>query len=494
MISNSLRSRLPKTFRAPAKLRGCIGPALFVVLLGSAQGRAQVLSGPALQQVSKAVVRVDARGCPGGSRAATGFMVGSGEAVTAYHVIAGCSQVVVTFNNPAVVRSAALDRVLQRADLALLTVANSPPGVPSLPVGNPSYNTNDEVLALGYSFGTPSMRSAKLSYAFPSNRRLTDVVTERVRTEIRNVGMPALDLTIVNLDGHLVPGLSGAPILDGQGRVVAIGNSGIEQGAASISFAIPSALLASLRTSNDARGSAPGGLRSLYAAETELDVGPSISCGGASLVRARRRSLAELAQTSDDVLGLQQLLMSAGLSPSSALEFDIYQDTLSSAAFAVPAGATVGGSQTLCTADLGAGVEMRFRIADAASVADAQAQAVQFEGETMPMGAAQWMVDPSASYVMPSQRSSDGMRAMRKGVGRVSPFTGFNPPEEYVFEVFAHRGEHLLASSAINRNQRPFVTCRFNPEMPSCAQILQQTGPAWTQAVLAIHLTTFPSQ
>jgi S1-C subfamily serine protease len=62
----------------------------------------------------------------------------------------------------------------------------------------------------------------------------------------------------VRLDGHFLPGLSGAPIFDVSGKVVAIGSGGLKSGAASVSWAVPALHLEALLLSQERLGNGQG--------------------------------------------------------------------------------------------------------------------------------------------------------------------------------------------------------------------------------------------
>ncbi len=261
-------------------------------------------------------------------------------------------------------RVASVTHVLRKADLALLAVDNVPASTTELAIGTPTYNAQDQLMALGYPLQAPEVGSAKLTYRFGAHT-LRGILSTTLQNQVRSAGVPDLDLPLVSLDGHLLPGLSGAPILDARGDVVAIGDGGVDEGAASISFAIPSDHIQALAASSEALN-APETTRLtvLFAADFDSKVGTSTQCGQTSFIRVRQRSLADMAQTTDDPFGLQQLLTVFHIAPQQDIRFDVYQDTASTATFVLPAGAQLRYANGFCSAQLTPDIEIRPAHAD----------------------------------------------------------------------------------------------------------------------------------
>jgi hypothetical protein len=109
-----------------------------------------------------------------------------------------------------------------------------PQALPPLEAASARPALDDDLIALGYSLGAQSMGSTNLRLSFGSTL-LADILPFASRQQVEAAGMPSLSLHIVRLQGHLVPGLSGAPILNARGNVVAIGDGVLESGAAAIS-------------------------------------------------------------------------------------------------------------------------------------------------------------------------------------------------------------------------------------------------------------------
>ena len=61
--------------------------------------------------------------------------------------------------------------------------------------------------------------------------------------DLISLGFPHLNQEVLHLEGDLLPGDSGAPILNEKGHVVAIGNGGLKRGQVGLGWAIPAAQL-----------------------------------------------------------------------------------------------------------------------------------------------------------------------------------------------------------------------------------------------------------
>jgi hypothetical protein len=68
---------------------------------------------------------------------------------------------------------------------------------------------------------------------------LVDLVPDQLLRALGKRRSPALDIHVLNINGNLLPGHSGAPILNGNQRVVGVGNGGIDLGRVEWGWAIP---------------------------------------------------------------------------------------------------------------------------------------------------------------------------------------------------------------------------------------------------------------
>ena len=469
--------------------------ALVILALGAAPHAATLPSAEQLKQLGRSIVKVQARGCPGGDRAASGFIWNQPTTVvTALHVVAGCQEISLYYESERVTRAATTIRVHRRNDLALLQVQNAP----SLPVLQPSTTApqlHDEVIAVGYPLNVSAAGSAVLRLRYGA-KRLKDIVPPAVRAELQNIGSPDLEIEIVNLDGHLLPGLSGAPILDGAGRVVAVGDGGLENGAASISWALSVASLPALMTSTDAVPSGTARMASLFAAGVQSTAGKAVRCGALEVTKLRTRRYADIARSADDALGLSQL--AAGLAVDlSEFEFDIYQHLQSGGTLVVPSGSALESAGALCVArSRTSPMELKAQLTSVATGVDVQARSVDYENALIAGSLSmQWQLDPSWTYLAPQQRF-DGLIVRRKAAYKVIQNQAGRFPEKYVFATLASRGTVFIGSSVTDHNYSPAAIrlgqmCLGNPAAPGCAQ-WTATRREWARFVIGVHLTTFP--
>jgi hypothetical protein len=468
-------------------------------LLMLASGGLAVPQHPAiaiLPGLQPAIVRVETHSCGSPDRIATGFLWrNSSTAVTALHAVAGCTNVGVYFEMQKVARSATVMRVLNRADLALLQI-NNPPTAPTLAVDPRPPSLNDDLATIGYQLQIPSMSSSSLQLRVGGSR-LRDIVNPAVAQEISLAGSPSLDLEITNIEGHLVHGLSGAPVLNQRGNVVAIADGGLENGTVGISWAIPSKFLDSLAGSTDnvrsAQPNASG--KSLFAADIEATNKGQTMCGALPLTRLRTVSFNRIMASADDPLGLQQIVGSFNVDPS-GFNFDIYQQLLSGATVVVPAGARLITSNGQCRVLMDRGnIVMEIEVSHMNSLYETQARSLVYENSIAGSNPEFWVTDAQWTYLMPTPRF-DGLVVRRKAFRHFQASVTGPRQDRYLFETLAVRGNTFLGSSAMNTYDwtaimQSFAPCYTYPNAPGCAEIVN-LARAWAQAVLSVHLSTFP--
>jgi hypothetical protein len=68
-----------------------------------------------------------------------------------------------------------------------------------------------------------------------------------------------LDIHLFRYNGNLLPSNSGAPIFNKQGKLVGIGNGGLEKGTVNISWAIPAKYISELEKFNHDTDTGNGG-------------------------------------------------------------------------------------------------------------------------------------------------------------------------------------------------------------------------------------------
>lgn len=472
------------------------------ILFASVLLFAAVAPGPAqppLEQlfarVEQSVVRVQP---VGNGNNATGFVWANGTVVTSLHVVDGSSAINVYYPRQRVRRTAVVERVLRNADLVLLRVTNAPP-VPGLSHATALPGLNEDIHVLGYRENDNAINSYTFKMRF-GGRRLRDNVSSQVVQRLVANGYPDPALDVLKLGQEsLLPGLSGAPIFNGQGQVVGIGDGGLQEGAINVSWGVPARYLDALATSSvRALPNAPG-TRELFAAELDANVGTEIVHGSAELIRVRTRTFAEMAATADDALGLSQLAgLFARFNPAT-FRYDIYQDARSGATVVVPEGSTLtpqgGFLRVTPPAQAGGGGRMEMvlrvaRIAAGPAALNAASQAFERDVGARHPGV-RWMVDPQWTYNFPLSRY-DGLVARRvAGIG----LGAYGEPLKYTFETRAGRNNTFVGIAVVNNdntmptNQQE-MQCAQGMPLPNCPALFSSRR-LWAQMVLGVQMTSF---
>lgn len=470
--------------------------AFFVSLLivvAVPRGALAIPSNEIVARASRSVVVVTAENCAGPSRTGTGFVWREKRwIVTALHIVSGCKRLSVRSQSAGALRTVRLLRVSKQSDLALLGLDEDLPGVEPLSSSSVSPEVDDVLKAVGYQLGAPTLSDVPLRVALGSSA-LRDMLPESVRKEISAAGSPGLSLTVLRLDGHLLPGLSGAPILESAGLVVGVGDGGLENGAASISFGIPVRYLAELEASTEPISGTVGLSFAHFSAELEAVGETEITCGGIPFRRARTRAFDEVVVSSDDPRGAHQLLqalsMTAPIHPGS-LRFDIYENQQTGAVVVVPEGMQLTSGARCQGAGGGGMIIVKVGGAFVDSPGAAQNHAFQFrQAMKSDFPTFTWQVNPAFSYWGPLQRF-DGLVAQRTtAVGMVPP-----PMQRFVlaFDTLMTRGRAFVGVGGLNLYYTPPAS---SPNCPTQAcKAYRQHMTEWATTVLGVHLSTFPPQ
>jgi hypothetical protein len=91
---------------------------------------------------------------------------------------------------------------------------------------------------IGYPFGLFRQKPT-IDVKVLERTALGNLLPDEAITAIADRDSPAIDADVLSVQTHLVPGHSGAPVLNRQGQVVGIGNGGLDLGRVEMGWAIP---------------------------------------------------------------------------------------------------------------------------------------------------------------------------------------------------------------------------------------------------------------
>jgi Trypsin-like peptidase domain len=412
----------------------------------------------------------------------TGFLVDSRHVVTALHIVSGAPKIRIrcSTSKPSTGEiPARIVRVLKESDLALLQI-DQPAAEHPLSIETAAPTPGQQLLALGYSLGAPQVQPRPIKAAL-IRTRLSEILNDNTQYEVRRAGIN-IDARVVHLDGALVPGLSGAPVVNMDGHVVAIGDGGLLNGAASISWAMPGERIRALMVSAEPVGTLQAASRVLFGAEMETSSDREIVAGPVRLVQTRSARLSEIAATADDARLLNMLIapiraMRPSLDPSE-LTFDILQDAASAATVVLPHAfdTQVGSHSILVSASQGR-LHMLVDVQKAPSAVDSAVQetSVAIEQRAFPATQqSQWVLDPAWTYPM-KYRRDDGVDFTRKSFVRLD----LGKQIGYTFETLAAKNNVVVGAFAQSGvNSMDFIG---DPQL----------AEDWLKILIATHLTSF---
>ena len=183
--------------------------------------------------------------------AATGFIWQQpDQIVTSLHVMNNQpgTKIIIEFNKRK--RLATVKSVLPGADLVLLTVKRPIEGWTPLRLHNPQKpKYKAPISALGFNKGAIGMSTRELRKGYVKPETLEVLLPPKALSLLSQSNVLDIKLPIYYLDGSLLPGYSGSPIVNEQGVLIGIGDGGLENGAGGVSWVIPAYHLAELSQS-----------------------------------------------------------------------------------------------------------------------------------------------------------------------------------------------------------------------------------------------------
>lgn len=171
----------------------------------------------------------------------TGFRLnGAKGIVTALHGVADGIIFSALNDNGDVINKLRIVKVDIRADLALISsdeLDNRPAEGLTAATAN-GISTGSPCYAWGHPAGIDLYKKSA-NIGSPAFKLVQQLVPPASAQDFNTRMSPAADLNVINVEGNLVPGDSGAPLLDSSGNVLGVVDGGILGGAAAISWAIP---------------------------------------------------------------------------------------------------------------------------------------------------------------------------------------------------------------------------------------------------------------
>lgn len=494
--------------------------------------------------LERSTVRVIVPTGPAQGAAASGFVWGSRtQVVTALHALVGqVDRIRVMCGNERIPASVA--RVHVASDLALLTLdapfAACAPLAAAVAREKPSRGTR--LVAFGFHAGASGGSTRSMTKEYINPETLMGMLNDQVRAKAVDFGMPSVTDGIYYVEGGLLPGYSGGPVVEeSSGRLVGIVDGGLNQGMSGYNWVIPASRLDDLFASRQTTvpSSNPAAARDLFSSGIALaeELAPrppvvqvvrtaaergvieaTLSGTRHVWVRTKTLSLAQLARTADDPDGLLHLVGRFGGVPQAAamqLRFDIYQELEKGLLIATPAGRAPGPSGEGLELDGGpTGEGLVFIPVPAIDLATNKPSVTGEVAIPDPAGGLISARDPRFLRQVPAFAKSlcedrsnitctvdeatyrlldfgDGNRVLRFGMVELDHPPGRAPSRAYHYISFALRGAAALLSDAqvSSESGTDLLMCRDAATSPAdcatSAHVLDQL-----HFVLASHLTS----
>lgn len=453
--------------------RLCTGLTIALVSLCSIH--AAPPSPDVIRESAKSVLRIEARGCPGNSssRQGTGFLwPDRSQVVTALHVVADCSDIVVQLLEPQVKRRASVQKILKKADLALLKVSDSLPGdANALPLAASEPRAQEDLATISMPLNTPTWQDTYGKRSVSVNR-LSQLLDDSIRQRLLRQGTPDINLEIFRMDAVVKPGSSGGPVINAAGQVVGVIDGGLDGGSSALNWATHARFLNQLMASSESvQGIQLGAaIEETFAYSVGQDVlvdgvGEDFVCGSQSVFLLAQRTLEEVLDSLedpnhlDDPYAFVQLLSNfAQYMTEDELEsiaFNLYVNQNSGATIAVPANfALESADGGACFADApDSDVGVLFSMEDLNYPAQAQEASLIFETAVgQILGAQYCQPDPMWSQAVPNQRW-DGLISRRGGIMCASG----GMPQYYIFSAHLARELSYTGMIAVHEEFEAFV-------------------------------------
>lgn len=460
-----------------------------------------------IERARKSVVQVL---CEDGTRAGSGFIYGArSTVVSALHVVAGCDHLKVYFEHHDFERKARVVRALPERDLVMMEVEDSPEIMPlERAADNPT--STQRLQAIGF-HESPTMENFEVTVSGGASR-LDEVLPRPARQEVERSTKIDVKTPIVRLNPNLLPGFSGGPIINGDGKVAAISAGGMRAGITVTSFAWPASFIDELEASTqpvEQVAAAPPPVLFSVARASDAPTEKArkgMTCGKLEFVREATLSLEEIALTSDDnpIALLVQILASA----HKALElvsFDLWVNEESGATIPLPSTVTIESGENWCVAHAKSGpyrvlirgegglpIDVELTPFGETNQASDRFDELLVQEIANRIGQFQFEPDAELTDWMPKERF-DGLVSRREAGYAAAPYS--NDPPLLVYVTHMARNGTYVGAAAINGayDLLRVRACADFPSHPEC-EALREKLVEWLPMMFAASMATYPIQ
>lgn len=420
-------------------------------------------------EIEKTIVRVKS-----GNKWSTGFFWKQGDfVITNLHAMSNNEAEIMLPKNETWYNAKVI-KVHKNADLVLLKVEDyqSPYYIKENVNKHPLLD--ESVFTIGYYGGNEKYQDKNFTIGLiQGGNNLKNLLPKALEDEIKNIGTPALNSEVFHLQGSLVRGFSGAPIVNYDGKLIGIADGGLENGATDVSWCISSKYLSELLYSTEQLPFYNSENSKLLLTSKSVSSTTIISANGYEFLKLKTRTFEELNQTADystyPELGIYQIMMVFELLGInySQFKYDVYVEQITGATVVVPHGMILKEQGGVFIAE--SENSQNQIVIEVRKTHDIQYQTLLFEEQIKRRtNIFTWQLDPDLSFIEPFVRP-DGVVINRK--------TFFNEyPSSYLFEVLAAKGNTFLGMYSFLENNNQFEFSIPDDVAQNC---------------LAMHLTTF---
>lgn len=201
-----------------------------------------------VDEARRSIFRITATNPDGSRLECSGFKIAGREGVfTTLHGVAGANRIAATLyssETPTYCEMAVKEADIDR-DIAYLVPTAGQPKLPGeglkAQIGIDLRDLGDaSVWVVGFPMNIDLLASAtKLQVRDRPIEKLELLLNPQAREQLALRKSPSISHEVLNLQGNLLPGHSGAPIFNSRGSVIAVGSGGLNEGRVGHSWAIP---------------------------------------------------------------------------------------------------------------------------------------------------------------------------------------------------------------------------------------------------------------